>query len=92
MCVLVCVMHCVPPQELQGRLEKAIFAYVILAGPHFLGYAAALCMRRVRFRARADCRASRRVSGSGLRSTVRLCVTTPIFRKIGRSERRWSSP
>ena len=41
MCVLVCVMHCVPPQELQGRLEKAIFAYVILAGPHFLGYAGA---------------------------------------------------
>ena len=91
MCVLVCVMHCVPPQELQGRLEKAIFAYVILAGPHFLGYAAALCMRRVRFRAcRLPC--CRRVSGSGLRSTVRLGMTTPIFRKFGRSERRWSSP
>ena len=25
-------MHCVPPQELQGRLEEANIAYVILAG------------------------------------------------------------
>ena len=31
-CVLVRVMLCVPPQELEGRLEKTIFMYVILAG------------------------------------------------------------